>query len=140
MNTITIKSDGGARGNPGPAAIAFVAFENQQIIKQHQEYIGESTNNVAEYKAVISGLQWAYEYTKGKDHPIEIKCILDSNLVVNQLQGNFKIKQTHLQTLANQAFQIIQKFPGKISFNHVKREFNKEPDALLNQALDAHQA
>ena len=139
MKTFTIKSDGGARGNPGPAAIGFVVYLSDLLIYQHKEYIGEATNNIAEYKAIIKALWWVQKNYKtfSKDDPIQVSCLLDSNLVVNQLNGNYKIKQPHLQELANQAFQIIQSSPFSISFNHIRREKNTQADALLNQALDS---
>lgn len=141
MTKITIKSDGGSRGNPGPAAIGFVIYLENKLIKKHGQKIGEATNNTAEYKAIIEALQWLQKninsfYKANKDNPIQIECLLDSKLVVNQLNRNFKIKQPHLQILANQAFATIKDLKQQVIFKHIKREYNQEPDLLLNQALD----
>jgi len=138
MTKITIKSDGGSRGNPGPAAIGYVVYLENKLIKKHGQKIGEATNNTAEYKSIIKALQWLQKNIDSisKDSPIQIECLMDSKLVVNQLSGNFKIKQPHLQLLANQAFAIIKDLKQQITFKHIKREYNQESDLLLNQALD----
>ena len=141
MTKITIKSDGGSRGNPGPAAIGFVIYLENKLITSHSEQIGEATNNTAEYTAIIQALQWLQKNIDSissikKDDPIQIECLLDSKLVVNQLSRNFKIKQPHLQILANQAFVIIKELKHQVIFKHIKREYNQESDLLLNQALD----
>ena len=141
MTKITIKSDGGSRGNPGPAAIGYVVYLENKLIKKHGQKIGEATNNTAEYKSIIKALQWLQKnidsfHKVNKDNPIQIECLMDSKLVVNQLSGNFKIKQPHLQLLANQAFAIIKDISQQITFKHIKREYNQESDLLLNQALD----
>ena len=138
MTKITIKSDGGSRGNPGPAAIGYVIYLENKLIASHGQKIGEATNNTAEYKAIIKALQWLQKNIDSisKDSPIQIECLMDSKLVVNQLSGNFKIKQPHLQLLANQAFAIIKDLKQQTTFKHIKREYNQESDLLLNQALD----
>lgn len=123
-------TDGGARNNPGPAAIGGVLYHEQKIIDSFSQYIGETTNNQAEYQAIIFGLNLAIK------HKItELACFLDSKLVVEQLNGHFKIKETHLQKLFVQAYNLTHKFK-KITFHHILREKNKEADKLVNQALD----
>lgn len=141
MTKITIKSDGGSRGNPGPAAIGFVVYLENKLIFSHGQKIGEGTNNTAEYKAIIEALKWLQKNIdsfgkNNKDNPIQIECLLDSKLVVNQLNRNYKIKQPHLQILANQAFTVIKDIGRQVDFKHVKREYNQEADLLLNQAFD----
>jgi len=141
MTKITIKSDGGSRGNPGPAAIGYVIYLENKLIASHGQKIGEATNNTAEYKAIIKALQWLQKNPDvfnetNKDNPVQIECLLDSKLVVNQLNRNYKIKQPHLQILANQTFAIIKDIGQQINFKHIRREYNQEADLLLNQAFD----
>src|SRR3989344_5426246 len=96
---LSIYTDGGARGNPGPAAIGFVVKNGEDTIAEQAEFIGETTNNTAEYQAVIYALNWIEANQKDAT---TIAFYLDSKLVVNQLLGTFKIKQPHLQALSNQ--------------------------------------
>lgn len=123
-------TDGGARGNPGPAGIGGVLYEDEKIIDSLSEYIGETTNNVAEYKALIVGLELAI---KNKIDTLE--CFLDSELVVKQLNREYKVKNKDLAKLFLLAWNLSLKFK-KINFSHVRREMNKEADALVNKALD----
>ncbi len=128
--TSKLFSDGGARGNPGPAAIGAVIYKDDKLIASISEYIGETTNNIAEYKALISGLEFA-----SKNNIEELDCFLDSELVVKQLKKEYKVKNENLAKLFVKAWNLSLKFK-KISFNHIRREFNKEADALVNKALD----
>lgn len=129
MSKAIIHSDGGARGNPGPAGIgAVVDFNGQQYLLK--EYIGEGTNNQAEYKAVILALEKAVEL--GAD---EADVYLDSELVQQQLSGNYKVKNQELATLFVKIWNISQKFK-KIKYTHIYREDNKLADKLVNQAID----
>lgn len=123
-------TDGGARNNPGPAAIGGVLFDNNKLIAEFSKYIGEGTNNQAEYEAIIAGLKLAI-----KNKVTQLDCYLDSKLVVEQLNQNFKIKQEHLQKLFVKAYNLTHKF-DKVSFNHILREKNIQADALVNKALD----
>ena len=134
QNSFVIHTDGGARGNPGPAGIGVVIEKNGTIYAEFGEAIGETTNNVAEYTAVIKALQ--YLQTKG-DQVDHIEFILDSLLVVNQLMGKFKIKDAKLQTLAALVKSLEQICCGKVIYTAVRREFNKRADFFVNQALDA---
>lgn len=128
----TLHTDGGARGNPGPAGIGFVLrIENKKVIF-HSEYIGETTNNQAEYKALIAGLKRAK-----REGVTDIECFLDSELVVRQLNGLYRIKHAEMKPLAQQAKALAGDF-ARISFAVVRREKNKEADLLVNQAVDAH--
>lgn len=133
MNKIvTIFTDGGSRGNPGPAAIGGVIKYDG---KQHDfaEYIGETTNNQAEYQAILFALNWVKENTVDD---IEVNCFLDSQLVVEQLKGNYKMKNEGLKPLFWEIREIIMDLGGKVSFTHIPREQNKDADALVNMALD----
>ncbi|PWB38964.1 MAG: ribonuclease H [Parcubacteria group bacterium] len=123
-------SDGGARGNPGPAAIGAVLYNGTKTIGTVSEYIGETTNNQAEYKAVIAGLKLALE-----NKITELHCFLDSELVVEQLNRNYKVKDKELAKLFVQVWNLSQSFK-KVTFQHVRREQNKFADKLVNQALD----
>lgn len=133
MEKAIIFTDGGARGNPGPAGIGVVIKdESGKIIGEYNEYIGEGTNNQAEYKAVILALEKAKEL-KIKD----IDFFLDSELVVEQLNQNFKIKDPELGKLFVQIWNQLNYF-GKVTFSHVTREKNREADAQVNLALDSN--
>lgn len=124
-------TDGGARGNPGPAGIGGVLYDqNDQEFASFSEYLGETTNNQAEYKALLKGLELALEH-----QVTELSCFLDSELVVKQLNKEYKVKDAGLAKLFVKIWNLSQTF-AQISFSHVRREFNKEADRLVNQALD----
>ena len=127
----SIYTDGGARGNPGPAAIG-VVIKNEQgkTIESFGEYLGEQTNNYAEYSAIIAGLKKAHKLGAK-----QVECFLDSKLVVEQLKGKWKVKEPTLQKLFLQAYNSVAKFK-KASFTHIYREKNKEADKLVNDVLD----
>ncbi len=133
MDSVIIHTDGGARGNPGPAGIGVVFFgQDGKIIQEFKAYIGEATNNVAEYKALVLALEQA--------HKLGFKNLqvnMDSELIVRQMQGVYKIKEPALQVLAKQVLSLTNHF-NKISYHHVVREKNKEADRLVNQAIDAY--
>ncbi len=133
MDKVVIHTDGGARGNPGPAGIGVVFFGEQgKIIREFKAYIGEATNNVAEYKALIVALEQAHKLGFKN---LEIN--MDSELIVRQMQGVYKIKEPGLQALAKQVLVLTNHF-DKIVYHHVVREKNKEADRLVNQAIDTH--
>jgi len=128
---LTIYSDGGARGNPGPAGIgATLKNEKGELVATLSEYIGEATNNVAEYKAIIAALEKAKTLKA-----TELDCYLDSELVVKQLRKEYKVKNQGLAPLYIKMYNLGQSFK-KISYTHVRRELNKEADALANGAMD----
>lgn len=149
MNKITVFTDGGARGNPGPAAIGVVIKnETGQNLHTISRNIGDTTNNVAEYFAVIAALEWLsknYQIrTNTTNNPIYnlkndliIKFYLDSNLVVNQLNGLFKVKDGNLRELLLKARIFESQIKSQISYTHIPREKNREADRLVNQALDS---
>lgn len=128
---LTIYTDGGARGNPGPAAIGVVIFDqSHREIKRISETIGETTNNQAEYRALLRGLKEAVAL--GAEEAV---CFLDSELLVRQLSGRYKIKEPGLQSLAAEVLALTSKFK-RIDFKHVPREKNQTADGLVNAALD----
>ncbi len=126
-------TDGGARGNPGPAAIGVAIFDSantHEPIKTHGKYLGETTNNQAEYRALILGLELAREL--GARHVV---CYLDSELVVKQVTGLYKIREAGLQELAMDVIRQKNNF-DQIEFKHIPREKNKLADRLVNEVLD----
>ena len=128
---LTIYADGGARGNPGPAA-AGVVIKNEagKNLAAYGEYLGEQTNNFAEYSALISGLKKAHELGA-----TEVNCILDSELVTKQMRREYKVKEPTLQKLFIQAYNAAAAFK-KVTFTHTMREGNKEADRMVNETLD----
>jgi len=139
VELLEINTDGGSRGNPGPAAIGVIAKSEGRVIFTLSEKIGENTNNVAEYTAVLRALEKiAAEglYTE------KIRFVLDSELIVKQITGLYKVKQTHLMVLHQQIIDLIKKLRAigqikLISFVNVLRDKNKEADRLVNEALDS---
>lgn len=130
---INIFTDGGARGNPGPAAIGIVIKnEKGEILQKMSEYIGFTTNNVAEYQAVIKALTIVKDF--GKSY--KIKFFVDSQLVASQLSGLFKVKKTHLRELVGKIKILEQQIGGDVSYQSISREMNQEADYLVNEALD----
>jgi len=130
---IKIFTDGGARGNPGPAGIGIVITDDKgKVIKKHAEFIGRATNNQAEYKALIKGLELAKEL-----NPQEVNCYLDSELVVKQMKQEYRVKDKDLQPLFIKAWNAGIKLK-KVSYHHIGRELNSEADMLLNLELDKH--
>lgn len=128
----TLHADGGARGNPGPAGIGVVLRDDSgRVVGELSEVIGEATNNVAEYNAVIEGLKLAHELGV-----TDIEIQLDSKLVVMQLSGEWKIKSDALRRLAVEARRLLNRF-SSTKLTHVGREQNADADKLVNQALDA---
>ena len=130
---LRVYSDGGARGNPGPAAIGvLICDEKGSFLKDHHETIGHATNNVAEYTAVIVGLELAHKI--GAE---EVDYFVDSELVAYQLSGKYKIKTPHIQALYNQVQEQRKAFKN-VKFTQVPREHEKLKyvDKLVNRALD----
>jgi ribonuclease HI len=129
---LVINTDGGARGNPGPAGIGvIIKTPDGELLYEYGGYIGEATNNVAEYKALIKSLEEA-KHLGGTSLRIQ----MDSELIVKQMKGVYKIKEPTLQGLAQEVIKLLKNFTDH-SFVHVRREFNKEADAMVNQAIDA---
>lgn len=131
---LIIYGDGGSRGNPGEAAYGFVIkSKDGEILYKEGKRIGIDTNNVAEYMAVLSALKYVEQE---KINPEEIHFFLDSMLVVNQMTGNWKIKNERLRELLYSAKLIEKKLNCKVSFTAIPREKNKEADRMVNLALD----
>jgi len=133
---LIINTDGGARGNPGPSGIGVViATDDGKTISFHKKYIGEATNNVAEYKALILALQEAQRIFNLESSILNLEVNMDSELIVRQMQGRYKIKDERLKILASEVLKLIKQFKT-VSFNHVRREQNKLADKLVNEAID----
>jgi len=131
-NKIIIFTDGGARGNPGPAAIGAIIDG-----KKYREYLGETTNNVAEYKAVIFAMKKAKALLGGeKARGADLEINTDSELLYNQVSGDYKIKEPTLQPLFVEIWNLKQDFK-EVKFKLVPREKNREADKLVNQELDS---
>ncbi len=124
-------TDGGARGNPGPSGIG-VVLQNKtgETIGEWSEFLGIATNNQAEYKALLLALKQAVALGV-----VELDCRLDSELVVKQLKGEYKVKHPDLKPLFEQAKSLISQIKN-VSFKHIPRELNKQADRLANQAMD----
>lgn len=137
---LIIYTDGGSRGNPGPAAIGVVICnEKSHPIKKYSEYIEEATNNEAEYSAVVFALKKVkLLFGKKKVKEIDIKICLDSELVAKQLNHQYKIQEETLQPLFIKAWNILIDF-GQVNFKHISRDKNKEADRLVNEALDSQE-
>lgn len=133
MKKAEIFCDGGARGNPGPAAAGFLIIDGTgRILVERGVYLGDNlTNNQAEYQSLILALS---EAKKLADHT-EIKVYLDSELLVNQLKGLYRVKDKGLKVLFNQVKELLLGF-SEVEFSHITREKNKKADSLVNWALD----
>jgi len=131
---LTIHTDGGSRNNPGPAASAFIIRDqNGKLIHQQGVYLGHTTNNQAEYRGVFFALE--YLQKKHLNH-VQINFYLDSLLVVNQLSGTYKIKDSHLSQIASEIKKTIQTNGFSVSFTYIPRNLNADADHLVNQTLD----
>jgi ribonuclease HI len=127
----TLYTDGGSRGNPGPAASAFVLeAEDGTVLDARGDTIGRATNNVAEYRALLAGLERAVE--AGVD---ELEVVSDSELLVKQMRGEYKVKNAALRELSLEAAGLAREI-GKVTYRAVRREHNELADSLVNEALD----
>lgn len=137
MGSLKIYCDGGARGNPGPGAGAFVAIEGEKLIYKKGKFFGKVTNNEAEYGAVIMALEWLLDNkTINQLNSNSVNFFLDSELVVKQLNGLYKIKSKNLLPLILEVKNLEKKFSGKISYANIQRDKNFLADALVNETLD----
>jgi len=129
---LVVNVDGGARGNPGPAAIAAVVQgPDGEVLEERGERIGEATNNVAEYRALLLGIERAAALGAR-----ELELVGDSELVVKQIKGEYKVKDATMRKLHAEAKRALADFE-RWSIRHVRRERNAEADRLVNEALDA---
>ncbi|HXF33628.1 MAG TPA: ribonuclease HI family protein [Candidatus Acidoferrales bacterium] len=126
-------ADGGSRGNPGPAALgARLVDADGNVLREIAEYLGITTNNVAEWSALIAGLEAAIELGVR-----DLGVRLDSELVVKQLSGEYRVKHPNLQPLHARAKSLLRRFE-RVDVAHVRRKENADADALVNRALDEH--
>ena len=131
-DVLEIYVDGASRGNPGPAAWSFIFVKDSQTIHQKSGYIGNTTNNTAEYNAIINALQEAEKYTRW-----HVKVYSDSQLAIRQINKEYRIKKAHLSELCNKIYNQRRKFE-KVEFLHVPRNnpFIQDCDSLCNSCLD----
>jgi ribonuclease HI len=130
-----LSTDGGARGNPGPAAYGYVLeAEDGTVLAAHGEAIGTATNNVAEYRALVAGLEKAVEL-----HVDEVEVVSDSELLVKQMRGEYKVKNAALRELSEAAADLARQLRS-VRYTAVRREHNELADQLVNEALDARGA
>ncbi len=132
MTRLVVEADGGSRGNPGPAGYGALVREGGLVIAERAAAIGTATNNVAEYRGLIAGLQAALDV----DLSAEVEVRMDSKLVVEQMSGRWKIKHSDMRVLASEAAQLVAQFP-RVSFTWIPRAQNSAADALANAAMDA---
>ncbi len=131
MSHLTVNVDGGARGNPGPAAIGVVLRDGEgQVLEEVGETIGEATNNVAEYRALLRGIELAKAHSAS-----DLELIGDSELVVRQVEGRYKVKNAGMKDLHAEVVRLLRDF-DVWSIRHVRRGENGDADRLVNEALD----
>jgi len=138
MNIYIIRTDGGSRGNPGPAALgAVIENEKGSVLKEISEYIGEATNNEAEYRAPITALKKLKSLIgKAEAKKAEVEVVADSELLVKQMNGQYKVENEKIQKFFLELWNLKIDF-GKVTFESVPREKNKAADRLVNEALDS---
>lgn len=129
---VEIFTDGGSRNNPGDAGLGAYITRDGAVLAELSEYLGKQTNNYAEYTAVIRALEWCLENGLSEE---SIAFKMDSKLVVEQVQGNWKVKEPRLMPLVVRVRELAARFP-RVTFAHVRREFNKDADRLANEAMD----
>jgi ribonuclease HI len=133
MVSLTLNTDGGSRGNPGPAAIGAVIYDSAgKELQRLSKTIGSTTNNQAEYQALVMALKWVLE----NYGPASVLARLDSELVVRQLKGEYKMKNIELRPWYEKIHVLIEHLGGNVKFEHVPRERNVLADKLVNDALD----
>lgn len=131
--SLTLHSDGGSRGNPGPAGAGAVLYDDQGVeVAALSRYLGRTTNNEAEYQALLLGLNEAKRLGAAR---LTVK--MDSELIVRQLEGKYRVKAPGLKPMYAEAKRLLQGF-ASVTILHVRREFNKRADELANQAMDQH--
>lgn len=129
---LTIHTDGASRGNPGAAAFAYIIDQPNEPAIEEAGCLGQMTNNQAEYTALVRALEHALRL--GPEHRVHVHA--DSELMVKQMKGEYKVKNSELRDLYRQARDLADQFHGGVSFQHVRRGDNKRADALCNEALD----
>lgn len=133
----SVFTDGGARGNPGPAAIGVVIVDaDENIVSRIGKVIGSTTNNVAEYTAVIEALNWLINNLSNSEENLQINFYSDSELIVNQINGKYKVKDAKLITLCSHVKILLNQLKVEYQFKSIRREKNSLADSLVNQSLD----
>lgn len=135
MAQINIFTDGGARGNPGPAALGVYIEENGKEVAKIGKYLGENTNNFAEYSAIEAGLKWVLQ-NKENLKIEKVEFYMDSLLAFSQITGLFKVKNDTIRNFIFKIRQIEAQLKVPIFYHHVRREKNKMADAIVNETLD----
>ena len=135
---LKVFTDGGARGNPGPAAVGIVAYNDGREVFQHHEYIGKATNNVAEYTAVLKAMLLLKQYLQEKVGIERINFFSDSELLVNQLNGIYKVKNANIRELIVKIRTLESEVKVPVFFTAIPRVQNRVADKLVNIALDTH--
>ncbi len=132
--SLVIYSDGGSRGNPGKSAYAIVVTQDGKIVYEHTEFLGINTNNYAEYRGLIAGITKALEMKA-----VSVEFVMDSELVIKQMRGEYKVKSPNIMELHKDAKALSSLIPD-VTFTHVKREnrFVSRADSLLNAEMDRH--
>lgn len=138
MGIIKVFTDGASRGNPGYAGIGIIVYDaNNFILERYKEYIGENTNNQAEYKALIKSIDSVKKVIQKGEFPVErVEFYSDSELIVNQVNLDFKINEPGLALLNNKFLVKMKKLGIPYTISHVERSQNKAADRLANQAID----
>lgn len=129
-DSATANIDGGSRGNPGPAGYGVRIEQSDGTVVELKKALDTSTNNVAEYRGLLAALAWAAQHGIGKLHVRS-----DSLLLVKQMQGEYRVKHPGLQPLYEEARSLVRRI-GRVTFEHVRRELNKDADRLANEAMD----
>ncbi len=134
----TLYADGGSRGNPGPAGAGAVVFDTTgKRVVEVADFLGVATNNIAEYEALLRGLTKLHEaFAEGYFLHVPLLVRMDSNLAIEQLKGNYKVKHPNLVPRYLAVKNILARHFGAVTFEHVRREFNTDADALANEAMD----
>lgn len=136
MKSLTLYTDGAARGNPGPAGAGWVICDAEgQALVENKKYLGELTNNQAEYQALLLGLETVQKFSRIEE--VKLKICADSELLVKQIQGEYKVKNEGLRPLFRQALLTLSKF-REYTIKYVPREANEAADQLANAAIDEH--
>lgn len=137
--TMQIYSDGGARGNPGPSACAFVVFDGGKVLEKGSAYLGVGTNNQAEYNGVLLALEWAKKDLRFNSKDLSVNFFVDSELIAKQIKGLYKVKDHTLKSLCAKVKGLLAEIPARIIFQNIPRSKNEMADFLVNETLDKEQ-
>lgn len=132
---VTIYTDGGSRGNPGPAGAGAAVYKDDKRIAEVSEFLGKQTNNYAEYQALLLGLE-ACRQELGSPVKDTVTVKMDSELIIRQMNGQYKVRNSTMKLMHADVMSIVHESFPHITFKHVRREFNVEADQLANEAMD----